>query len=622
MLIGTAGHVKHGKTSLIRALTGVDTDRLPEEKRRGLSVDLGFAYLDRPDGRVFGFVDVPGHDRYLHNMIAGVLPLHVAILVVSGLEGPGPQTREHAEIFDLIGVHHVVAVLTKIDCGDAHALDRSEAQLREVLRHTAFANAQVIRLSAATGQGLNSLLAHLDDVAADAGDASAGFRLTVDRAFTLQGVGTVVTGTVISGSVAVGDRLIVSPSGLVARVRSLHAQNRPVSLASCGVRCAVAMSGPEIETGKIRRGDVLVAPALHMPAELIGVRLKRAGAGTLKNGRTFMLHYGTGRIAARLRVVADGDTGTASYAELTPAEPIAVLAGDRVLLRDERRSVAGGIVVEPFLPPGGRARTERSKLLEAAALEDHTDAVRARLDRAGFVDLDQFRIARNLSATQMQKLAAHFADPAAGKPGRQVLLSERMRSETTSHLIARIAAHHEKHPHVLGPRKAEVLSMLGRMFSRTAVLACLEHAFAEGSVVSDGACIRLPSHRPHLREEDERLWATLHPLMKDVPLRPPHLGALAEACGLAVKDMDSRLMRFAKIGRLTRVARNRFLLPEAIEAFAATAAGLVRDSGGEGFTAADFNRHTGIGRNFTIEILEHLDLVGITRRVGTRRHTR
>src|SRR5579862_2716183 len=245
MLIGTAGHVNHGKTSLVRALTGIDTDRLPEERRRGLSIDLGFAYLETPSGRIIGFVDVPGHDWYLHNMISGVLPLDCVLLVVAADEGPAQQTREHLEILDLIGVQTIVVAITKIDRTDAATVAQVESQLRDALSRTSFAEVRYFPVSTRTGAGIDILSRHLDTLFIDRGNGSAeaGFRLPVDRAFTLPGIGTVVTGTIMSGTVQVADKLVLTPGGVEVRVRSLHAQNRPSSSACVGVRCAVAIAG-------------------------------------------------------------------------------------------------------------------------------------------------------------------------------------------------------------------------------------------------------------------------------------------------------------------------------------------------------------------------------------------
>lgn len=623
MLIGTAGHVNHGKTSLIRALTGIDTDRLPEEKRRGLSIDLGFAYSERADGRILGFVDVPGHDHYLRNMIAGILPLDCVLLVVAADEGPGQQTHEHLEILDLIGIRHLIAVITRIDRADTAALARTEAQLRTDLARTSFVGAEMFRVSARTKDGLDGLQRYLDGHSIDKGDASvgAGLRLPIDRAFTLPGIGTVVTGTIMSGTIQVGDKLVLTPSGIGARVRSLHAQNRPAPSAGVGVRCAAAISGPDVEKNRIKRGDMLAAPALHVPAEKMGVHLKLADGVSLRNGKELQLYHGTGRVAVRPRIVEKDDAADRQLVELTPARPVCVLHGDRVLLRDEvaGKTIAGGIIIAPILAGRTMSRNARAAVFAAAARPDHADALTAMMDSVGFVDFGGFCLARNLAASDVQSLTNRFAENLIGADDRQVILSTRSRDLAKARLLDGLVAYHEEQPHILGPRKEEALSFMGKPFAGIAAQACLDHAIAEGLVVSDGACIRRKSHRPHLANADQQLWNRLQDILKDAQLRPPHIGALADSFGLSFKDMENCLIRLEQFGLLTRVARNRFFLPDTIAQFRALAQDLARENDGEGFTAADFNRTSGIGRNLSIEILEYLDGTGVTKRQGARR---
>ncbi|MGB8363976.1 MAG: selenocysteine-specific translation elongation factor [Rhizomicrobium sp.] len=623
MLIGTAGHVNHGKTSLIRALTGIDTDRLPEEKRRGLSIDLGFAYAERPGERIIGFVDVPGHDHYLHNMIAGVLPLDCVLLVVAADEGPGRQTDEHLEILDLIGTRHLIAVLTKTDRADEAMIAQAEARLRDDLCRTSFAGAKLFRVSTLTGAGIDILQQHLDTLSIKTRNTSAGagFRLPIDRAFTLPGIGTVVTGTIMSGTVQVGDKLVLTPSGVGARVRSLHAQNRPASSAVFGVRCALAISGPLVEKDKIKRGDVLATPALHEPAERIGVSLKVVDSISLRNGKELQLYHGTGRTVVRLRVVEGEGLAEGRLVELTPAHPIAVLYGDRLLLRDEvaRKNIAGGIVIDPFLPGRAISREARSALLTAASRRDHAEALAAMIDSAGFADFERFCLARNLQPSDVQSLATRFAENLIRTGDASVIVSGRSRDLAKQHLVDGLVDYHNKHPQVLGPRKEEALSYMGKQFVGVAAQACLAEAATEELVVLDGACIRLKSHRPYLADADQHLWDKLHKLLQSTRLRPPHVGALADSFALPQKDMESCLVRFEQFGLLTRVAKNRFFLPDTIDQLRVIATELARESDGDGFTAAAFSQKSGVGRNLSIEILEHLDRMGVTKRLGPRR---
>src|SRR5712692_5421016 len=266
MIVGTAGHIDHGKTALVRALTGVDTDRLPAEKARGITIDLGFAYRPVPGAETLGFVDVPGHENFIHNMLAGAIGIDFVLLVVAADDGPMPQTREHLQIIDLLGIEGGAVALTKIDRVESARVASARAEIEALLRGTALAGSPVFALSSITGDGVPALRAHLEAVAASpppAGAADGCFRLAVDRCFTLSGSGTVVTGTVFSGSVAVGDHLLVSPSGWEVRVRSIHAQNRSAERGVAGQRCALNLVG--VEKKDIARGDWVLEPAVHGP---------------------------------------------------------------------------------------------------------------------------------------------------------------------------------------------------------------------------------------------------------------------------------------------------------------------------------------------------------------------
>jgi selenocysteine-specific elongation factor len=275
MIVGTAGHIDHGKTTLVRALTGVDTDRLKEEKARGISIDLGFAYWPRPSGAVIGFVDVPGHEGLVHTMLAGATGIDFVLLVVAADDGVMPQTREHLAIIDLLGLDRGVVALTKCDLVDADRVQAVADAIAALLAGTGLDGSEILPVSGATGEGLDALVARLDRACADAPPrpADGRFRLAVDRCFTLSGLGTAVTGTVLSGSVRVGDQVVVSPSGLEARVRSIHAQDRPAEQGVAGQRCALVLAGSEIAKTTVHRGDVVVDSALHAPTARIDATL-------------------------------------------------------------------------------------------------------------------------------------------------------------------------------------------------------------------------------------------------------------------------------------------------------------------------------------------------------------
>src|SRR5438132_2224605 len=419
MIIGTAGHIAHGKTALIKALTGVDADRLKEEKERGITIDLGYAFYLLPHGAVLGFIDVPGHERFVHNMLAGATGIDFVLLVVAADDGVMPQTREHMEIIDLLGVKRGAVALTKIDRVESARVAAARAEIEALLRGTALAGSPVFALSSMTGDGVPALRAHLEAVAASpapAGAADGCFRLAVDRCFTLSGSGTVVTGTVFSGSVGVGDHLLVSPSGWEVRVRSIHAQNRAAERGVAGQRCALSLVG--VEKKDIARGDWLLEPAAHAPTARFDASLKvpPSAARALRHWTPVHVHLGAADEMGHVSLLqATGiEPGGSDQAQIVLDRPIGALRGDRFILRDQsaQQTLAGGVVLDPFAP-ARKVRTP-TRLAVLAALERPTmfDALQQLLNVApAGVDLSWFARSFNLRAVAPLLQATPFQPP-------------------------------------------------------------------------------------------------------------------------------------------------------------------------------------------------------------------
>lgn len=376
MIVATAGHVDHGKTALVRALTGVDTDRLPEEKKRGLTIDLGFAYHPLDDGHVLGFVDVPGHERFVRNMLAGVGSIDLALVVVAADDGVMPQTREHTAILDLLGVTECIAVVSKVDMVDADRTDAVSEEIDALLSATGMRGAEIHQVSTLSGAGVEALAGVLRERALSlaARAANGRFRLCVDRAFMLKGAGLVVTGTVHAGVASTGERLVVSPSGYEARIRGIHAQDRPAETARAGERCALNLSGRDIESGAITRGDWIVDRALHAPTDRIDVRLDVLPEETraVRHWTPVHAHLAASHSTARVAVLGAGSIapGESGHVQIVLDHPLHALAGDRIVVRDQSatRTMGGGTVIDPFSPKRGRARPARLAWLDAIEL--------------------------------------------------------------------------------------------------------------------------------------------------------------------------------------------------------------------------------------------------------------
>ena len=627
MILATAGHIDHGKTALVRALTGIDADRLPEERRRGMTIDLGFAYAGLPDGTEFGFVDVPGHERFLPNMLAGVLSIDRVLLIVAADDGPRPQTLEHLDVLALIGVAEVTGVVTKIDRVGRERQDQVTAELAALLADAGYRAPPIFPVSSISGDGIATLAAHLRDSARTAEAARAaqpaagGFRLAIDRAFSLPGIGLIVTGTAVSGTVAVGDRLLLSPRGIEVRIRGLHAQNRSVAAARAGERCALNLAGNFPEGGEPRRGDWIIDPALHRPTSRIdlAVSVSRAAPAALRDGLLVHFHLGTedlvGRVAVLgMRSIAPGEAG---FVQVDLEREIGALWGDRAIIRDHaaRHTLAGGRVLDPAPPRRGRQRPERLAALTALTEADAGDALEKLAEVAGIVALAPFAQARNLPLAEVATLA-EAAELAT--TGALAIAAARL-AELGERLVETLAEWHRSQPDALGPTKSALFARLRGHAPEAALDAALAALVAAARVVRDRAAMRLAEHEPRLNREDEGRWAQVRLLLEERGLRPPRVRELADELGLAPEPLVRCLKRLERFGRVAGVAPNRFFLPETIVELAEIAAALSAESPGGGFTAIQFKDRSGIGRNVTIEVLEYLDRVGATRRDGDRR---
>ena len=616
MIVGTAGHIDHGKSALVKALTGTDPDRLKEEKARGITIDLGFAYADLGAGRTTGFIDVPGHERLVHTMLAGAGGIDFALLVVAADDGPMPQTAEHMAILDLLGIARGAVALTKADLVDPARRAAATAEVRALLAATGLRDAPVFPVSALTGEGLPALRAHL--AAAEAATpprASAGLlRLPVDRAFTLAGAGTVVTGTLVAGAVAVGDSVVVSPCGLAARVRAIRAQNTATDRVGAGQRVALNLAGDGVSREAIARGDVVLAPPLHAPTDRIDAELHLLATERRPIGAWFpaRLHTGAAEVGARIvplgQPLAPGDTGAA---QLVLDAPIAAAVHDRFILRDvsARRTLGGGRFLDLRAPPRRRRTPERLALLAAAA---EPDPCRALADLASIapVRLPGFARDRGLPGVDTSGLAV-IGDTALSPAGLAALRQG---------LDAALAAFHADSPELQGPGRERLRLALAPRLPKDTFLAFL-HAEAEaGRVVLEGAFVRLPSHEARLCADDEALYTTIAPgLAGAARFRPPRVRDFATGLGADEREVRRLLKLCARMGRIDEIARDHFFL----RATTAEMAALAADVAGEGpdgwFTAARFRDRMDNGRKVAIQILDFLDRHGVTLRRGDLR---
>lgn len=626
MIIGTAGHIDHGKTTLVRALTGVDTDRLKEEKARGISIDLGFAYL--PVGeKVLGFVDVPGHEKFVHTMLSGAGGIDFALLVVAADDGVMPQTREHLAILDLLGIDKGVVALTKADLADADRLAAVEAEITALLAPTGLARAPILPVAAARGDGVDALREALVSAARTLGRRAGGgrFRLAVDRSFTLSGAGTVVTGTVLSGAVKVGDRVTVSPSGLSARVRSIRAQDRVADTGVAGDRCGINLAGEAISKDAISRGDVVLDPALHAPADHIDAELKvLAGEPRpIAQWLPVRLHHAAREVGARLVLLGDAIApGGTGKVQLVLEAPIAAAAGDRFVIRDTsaQRTIGGGRFLDLRGPRRKRRTPERIAQLDALSHRDPAEALAALLAvPPHFADLDAFARDRALSAEETEALAQRL-DLARLPAGNTTLaLTQATFAAFTASLMAALDAFHAGNPDLPGIGRERLRMMLEPRLPAAAFLAALA-ALPAGTIRQEGAWVRRADFSVKLAASDEDLWARIKPLLTgEERFRPPRVRDIAGLLAVPEPEVRRLMKLLGRMGRVDEVAHDHFFLRPVVSEMVEIITRLSGERMKDEFTAAAFRDEVQNGRKVAIQILEFFDRHGLTLRRGDLR---
>lgn len=697
MMIGTAGHIDHGKTSLVRALTGTDTDRLPEEKKRGMSIELGYAFLaPSDDGPAVGessaasaatagqtkvvpalglprepiaFIDVPGHEKLLNTMISGATGIDFALLLVAADDGVMPQTREHLAVLSLLGIDRGVVAITKIDRVDEARVQEVAQQVTALLADTPLSHAPIIPVSATRGDGVAELrqrlraeavrldAAHGPDGTVDPHDsdspvrvaaatepaettaalpAQTGFRLAIDRVFSLDGVGTVATGTVHAGRVQVGDVLQQLPDGpKELRVRSLHAQNRSTDAAHAGQRCAINLAG--IERDQLQRGHWLAQPGIASVSDRLDVELHlwHAEPRAIRSGTRVHVHLGTTASPAAVAVL-DADTlapGRTGLAQLVLPQPLAAWHGDRLILRDAagQRIIGGGRVLDSRAPVRYRRTPQRLQLLQALQRPALRDRLAGLLEACEHgVDLRQWQQVFGLASV------AAFDASLQTLPHRRLAGDFIIGEPTWQHLrrtvLDTLAAYHQNATDEIGPDAARLRRLARLRMDDAHWRLLLDALVKEGSVAQSGAFVHLPEHGSQLAARDETLLQRLTPHLMEAGAQGAWVRDLAEHIGEPAANLRPAMARLARSGHLYQVVKDLYL----DAATAARLAALVRQLALENkepaasdsaevqrasnplpiLTVARFRDASGLGRKRAVQMLEFFDRIGLCRRVG------
>ncbi|MCE8011673.1 selenocysteine-specific translation elongation factor [Billgrantia desiderata] len=632
MIVGTAGHVDHGKTALIRQLTGIDTDRLKEEKARGLTIEPGFAYPEVAEGVELGFVDVPGHVRFLHHMVAGSAGVDTVLLVVAADDGVMPQTVEHLQILSLLGLDRGLVALTKVDRVDAARRRQVREEITALLTDTPLAEAPLHEVSSTSGEGVDALRERLWAMAAMQRDTAVRghFRFVVDRVFTKRGAGVVVTGTALAGQVNEGDTLRLALGGHKARVRGLRRQHRESDRAHQGDRVALNLAGADIDRDLIRRGDWLVAEALDAPPLRrldVALRLLDSAPG-VKHWTPVQVHLGVGRYSGRLSLLEGQQLapGESMLGQLVLEEPVHACLGDRCVIRDPAAGITlgGATVLEGDPPRRGQRRPERLAWLAALARcadstpLDLAPALEAglRLQPAG-IDLDALARNANLEPAALVDAVAALGGVTLPSRGQLRAFSAEAIAALEARLLDSVAANHEREPSMLGTERGRLTRQAAPQLPETTGRQLIERLVATGKLVAHGPFVAQPGHHASLSEADEALWQRLAPRIVAARFQPPRVRDLAASESLDEGRIREALNACARLGRLYQVRRDHFYPAATVAEMAAIVQALEREHGR--IRAAAFRDRVGTGRKLAIHILEFFDKVGYTRRIGDER---
>ena len=637
MIIATAGHVDHGKTSLVKQLSGVDTDRLEEEKQRGLSIELGYAFLQAEAGFNIGFIDVPGHHRFINTMISGVCSVDLALVVVAANEGPMPQTIEHLEVLRLLGVAQYVIVITHIDKIDVSERPGvAEALLASIQTHIPMASAPSFVVSNADGAGITELKQFLVKTAKNLQDKPERgyFRLSIDRVFHLQGSGLIVTGTSISGGVSVGDHLTLLPENKKVRVRSIHSQNAKTQYGRAGQRCALQLTG--IKKSDLKRGDWLNGGSGVLASHRFNARLivSESLPFTVKHLSQVKIYIGAKRQAAKLYLLEESARATGLVRDATVLVQVIVETdidccwGDRFLLRDssESTTIAGGIVLEPRAEPARVKNKEALGYLQAMGLPTFGQMLtellvnrREALNTAHLMSIcnalpQDFEAA--LHSAQLATRIRHFR-----MNGQDFCVLDDVWASSQRTIVELVECCYRDSQNMDGVPtdhlRVKCLAQLQGRDKESLLEAALVDLVNSSLLKRVGGRVRLPGVEPVVTAQEARDWELISTILNQYKAQIPTLSDLLESLQLSQEALQSALMGAVKDGRVHKISTTRFLLSDRLNHFAQSLTTLFETQGM--FSVADARDHLGLGRNSCVDLLEYFDQVGVTRRDGDKR---
>lgn len=628
VIMGTAGHIDHGKTTLVKALSGIDCDRLAEEKKRGITIELGFAHWDMPGGQRLGIIDVPGHERFVKNMVAGASGVDFVLLVIAADEGVMPQTREHLEICTLLGVKKGMVVLTKADMVDEEWMELVRDDVATFLTGTFLEDAPMMSVSSHTGLGLEELRTAVQEMASEFSEnrRSDLFRLPVDRVFTMRGHGTVVTGTLVSGSLHVGDEVEVYPSEKRTKVRSLQSHGSSVETVPAGRRTAVNLAGLEVED--IERGQVLATPGTLFPSTVWDVELtylKSAGK-ELKHRKEVHFHHGTREVMARIYLL-DRDVlkpGETAVCQVRFSDPMPAVYGDRVVMRSfsPLRTIAGGKVVNPLGRKVKRFKEDGLALLARLCDEEPAVVVNAQLELATREGLSfaQLMTMSNLESKALEKLIQKLmskSDIFMFDKDAKRYAAGGIVDELCDGAERAVTAYHAAEPMKQGIIRGELATSWGRGITDKLFHFVVERLIRQKRLVAEAETLRLPTHKVSLAADQEKLRGIVLDAYRKGGVTPPNTKDVLEPLDLTFKEAAPVFKLLTDQGELVKVKEEMYFHVPAMKELREKVVSFIAENGEMG--APDFKQLTGLSRKYAIPIMEYLDKERVTMRVGDKR---
>ncbi len=630
IVMGTAGHIDHGKTTLIKALTGIDCDRLKDEKKRGITIELGFAYLDLPSGVRLSIVDVPGHERFVKNMVAGASGIDFVLLTVAADEGIMPQTVEHIEICSLLGIEYGLVALTKIDMVDGELLELAKEDVTSFLSTTFLRNAPVIPVSSHTGEGLDTLIHALDTMVKtiEHRRGSDLFVLPVDRVFTMKGHGTVITGTLVSGEVRVGEDVTIYPSGLSSKVRHIQVHGESVEVAPAGRRTAINLANVEVE--EIERGDTVARPGTLFPSRSWDVEITCLSSSPrpIQHRRQVHLHHGTSEILARIYLLEKDrlDPGEKGLAQIRFEREMVGVYGDRFVIRSfsPLRTIGGGRILSP-LPHKIKRFSSDLQMLRRLSSSSLPDLILLHLERAGVngLDLCALHVLTNVRSGELERQMGLLLSK------RQVYMFDRDRrryilgrwvEKLLEGLKENVKDFHRRHPLLEGISRAQLISHWGKDLSPKLSHFLVELSLRRGILLCEEDILRLPEHKVSLDKGQEEIKKRVLEIYKEGRFSPPSLKKVQEELGLNSGDVDSIIRLLLTQGELVKVKDGLFFYKGAIDELRQLVMRYFEKK--EEMSPRDFKEISGLTRKYSIPLLEYFDKERLTIRIGDVRRLR